>query len=145
MVNGRAQGDVEVILPPFLVSKWFINRAEMEDREADRTLEMTGFINARRRIVQPMIDQTNRAGYLAGASGYSPDGAGMGYMIDGQQQMLRPPGMGGFAGPDPRSMGMGGAYSPHQMSPMQYGMMMGAHAFPGTPSSYDSSMNIHAG
>ncbi|CAG0912232.1 unnamed protein product [Notodromas monacha] len=112
------------------------------------------FINARRRIVQPMIDQSNRAGFPAGASGYSPDGSGMGYMMDGQQQMLRSGypyvsgGMGGFGGADPRSMGMGGAYSPHQMSPMQYGMMMGAspmHPFPGTPSSYDSSMNIHAG
>jgi homeobox protein homothorax len=35
------------------------------------------FINARRRIVQPMIDQSNRAG----PSGYpSPDSAAMGYM-----------------------------------------------------------------
>merc|ERR1712242_686158 len=39
------------------------------------------FINARRRIVQPMIDQSNRAG----PSGYpSPDPTGMGYMMDGQ-------------------------------------------------------------
>jgi len=35
------------------------------------------FINARRRIVQPMIDQSNRAGP---SSTYSPEGAGMGYM-----------------------------------------------------------------
>ncbi|RLU15057.1 hypothetical protein DMN91_012944 [Ooceraea biroi] len=49
-----------------------------------------GFINARRRIVQPMIDQSNRAG-PSGA--YSPDAA-MGYMMDGQaaSMMHRPPG-----------------------------------------------------
>lgn len=52
------------------------------------------FINARRRIVQPMIDQSNRAG-PSGA--YSPDGASMGYMMDGQAQMMhRPPGDPGF-------------------------------------------------
>ncbi|XP_065563028.1 homeobox protein homothorax-like isoform X2 [Artemia franciscana] len=41
------------------------------------------FINARRRIVQPMIDQSNRAAlYPAGPSAaYSPE-AGMGYMMD---------------------------------------------------------------
>ncbi|XP_071054236.1 homeobox protein homothorax isoform X2 [Onthophagus taurus] len=52
------------------------------------------FINARRRIVQPMIDQSNRAVFTphAGPSGaYSPDGT-MGYMMDGQQMMHRPPG-----------------------------------------------------
>ncbi|XP_073990862.1 meis homeobox homothorax isoform X2 [Rhodnius prolixus] len=51
------------------------------------------FINARRRIVQPMIDQSNRAVYSphAGPSGaYSPEAAGMGYMMDGQQMMHRP-------------------------------------------------------
>lgn len=53
------------------------------------------FINARRRIVQPMIDQSNRAG----PSGYpSPDPTGMGYMMDGQHaaaaamMQARPPG-----------------------------------------------------
>ncbi|CAH1733191.1 unnamed protein product [Aphis gossypii] len=58
------------------------------------------FINARRRIVQPMIDQSNRAVFSphAGPSGaYSPEAAGLGYMMDGQSQMLaaaghRPPG-----------------------------------------------------
>ncbi|KAL0102645.1 hypothetical protein PUN28_018142 [Cardiocondyla obscurior] len=54
------------------------------------------FINARRRIVQPMIDQSNRAVFpplSAGPSGaYSPD-ATMGYMMDGQASMMhRPPG-----------------------------------------------------
>ncbi|XP_013382018.1 homeobox protein Meis1 [Lingula anatina] len=47
------------------------------------------FINARRRIVQPMIDQSNRAG----PSGYSPDGAGMGYPMENQQMHMRPPGL----------------------------------------------------
>ncbi|XP_035703125.1 homeobox protein homothorax isoform X3 [Folsomia candida] len=45
------------------------------------------FINARRRIVQPLIDQSNRAGASGGA--YGPE-TGMGYMMDGQQ-MHRPP------------------------------------------------------
>ncbi|KAL5282944.1 MEIS2 family protein [Megaselia abdita] len=45
------------------------------------------FINARRRIVQPMIDQSNRAG----PSGYGHDA--MGYMMDSQAHMMhRPPG-----------------------------------------------------
>ncbi|XP_053654512.1 homeobox protein homothorax isoform X8 [Cherax quadricarinatus] len=52
------------------------------------------FINARRRIVQPLIDQSNRAGasvpHFAGPAGaYSPDAASMGYMMDGQQHMFR--------------------------------------------------------
>ncbi|KAL0819394.1 hypothetical protein ABMA28_007508 [Loxostege sticticalis] len=49
------------------------------------------FINARRRIVQPMIDQSNRAVFPhAGPSGaYSPE-ATMGYMMEGQQMMHRP-------------------------------------------------------
>ncbi|XP_053532092.1 homeobox protein Meis1a isoform X2 [Ictalurus punctatus] len=44
------------------------------------------FINARRRIVQPMIDQSNRA---VGHSGpYTPDSQPMGgYMLDGQAHM----------------------------------------------------------
>jgi len=63
------------------------------------------FINARRRIVQPMIDQSNRAG----PSGYpSPDPTGMGYMMDGQQAAAaaammhaRPPGESGYEYPHP--------------------------------------------
>lgn len=50
------------------------------------------FINARRRIVQPMIDQSNRA---VGHSGpYTPDTQTMGgYMVDGQAHMgTRAPG-----------------------------------------------------
>ncbi|XP_053328862.1 homeobox protein Meis3 isoform X2 [Spea bombifrons] len=55
------------------------------------------FINARRRIVQPMIDQSNRTGQ--GGAPYSPDGQNMGgFVMDGQQHMgIRPPGaMGGL-------------------------------------------------
>lgn len=67
------------------------------------------FINARRRIVQPMIDQSNRAGpYLTGPSGYpSPDPTGMGYMMDGQHaaaaamMQARPPGESGYDYPHP--------------------------------------------
>uniref|UniRef100_A0A672LU07 Homeobox protein Meis1-like n=1 Tax=Sinocyclocheilus grahami TaxID=75366 RepID=A0A672LU07_SINGR len=58
------------------------------------------FINARRRIVQPMIDQSNRAGkspivsvFNQGAP-YNPDGQPVGgFVMDGQQHMgIRPPG-----------------------------------------------------
>ncbi|XP_075905082.1 homeobox protein Meis1a [Nelusetta ayraudi] len=51
------------------------------------------FINARRRIVQPMIDQSNRAGNQAGPFG--PDGPQPmgGFVMDGQAHMgLRGPG-----------------------------------------------------
>jgi len=63
------------------------------------------FINARRRIVQPMIDQSNRAGPHLGPhpSGYaSPDPTGMGYMMDGHaaqaaaMMAARPPGDAGY-------------------------------------------------
>ncbi|KAK6481295.1 homeobox protein Meis2 isoform X7 [Huso huso] len=57
------------------------------------------FINARRRIVQPMIDQSNRAGFLLDPSvsqgaAYSPEGQPMGsFVLDGQQHMgIRPAG-----------------------------------------------------
>ncbi|KAK9394342.1 homeobox protein meis3-like [Crotalus adamanteus] len=54
------------------------------------------FINARRRIVQPMIDQSNRTGQ---GTPYSPDGQQMGgYVMDGQQRMtIHPPGPMGMA------------------------------------------------
>ncbi|XP_062866941.1 homeobox protein Meis1a [Trichomycterus rosablanca] len=58
------------------------------------------FINARRRIVQPMIDQSNRA---VGHSGpYTPDGQPVGgYMLDGQAHMgTRAPGSLGGMGMD---------------------------------------------
>uniref|UniRef100_A0A3Q1IMK9 Homeobox domain-containing protein n=1 Tax=Anabas testudineus TaxID=64144 RepID=A0A3Q1IMK9_ANATE len=54
------------------------------------------FINARRRIVQPMIDQSNRA--VSQAAPYSTDGQPMGgFVVDGQTHMgIRAPGpMGG--------------------------------------------------
>ncbi|KAM4829336.1 LOW QUALITY PROTEIN: homeobox protein Meis2 [Thomomys bottae] len=58
------------------------------------------FINARRRIVQPMIDQSNRAGFLLDPSvsqgaAYSPEGQPMGsFVLDGQQHMgIRPAGL----------------------------------------------------
>uniref|UniRef100_A0A671K5Y9 Homeobox domain-containing protein n=1 Tax=Sinocyclocheilus anshuiensis TaxID=1608454 RepID=A0A671K5Y9_9TELE len=44
------------------------------------------FINARRRIVQPMIDQSNRA--VSQGAAYSPEGQPMGsFVLDGQQHM----------------------------------------------------------
>jgi len=63
------------------------------------------FINARRRIVQPLIDQSNRAGASVfpphGAPGgaYSPDAASMGYMMDGQQMVHRSSSDPGFSDP----------------------------------------------
>uniref|UniRef100_A0A8C9EH52 Homeobox domain-containing protein n=1 Tax=Pavo cristatus TaxID=9049 RepID=A0A8C9EH52_PAVCR len=50
------------------------------------------FINARRRIVQPMIDQSNRA--VSQGTPYNPDGQPMGgFVMDGQQHMgIRAPG-----------------------------------------------------
>ncbi|XP_072293716.1 homeobox protein Meis1 isoform X1 [Eucyclogobius newberryi] len=65
------------------------------------------FINARRRIVQPMIDQSNRAGNQGAP--YNPDGQPMGgFVMDGQQHMgIRPPGpMGGMG----MNMGMEGQW-----------------------------------
>ncbi|XP_076359827.1 homeobox protein Meis1-like isoform X1 [Tachypleus tridentatus] len=96
------------------------------------------FINARRRIVQPMIDQSNRAGGTIGAASaaYSPDGTGMGYMMDGGQQMhLRPPGMQNLPCSEP-SMGMGhmggmGGYS--QMSQLRSPVHSQAMLLPGHP------------
>ncbi|KAJ4919521.1 hypothetical protein JOQ06_025959 [Pogonophryne albipinna] len=62
------------------------------------------FINARRRIVQPMIDQSNRA--VSHAGPYGPDGQPMaGFVMDGQTHMgIRPPGAMGGVG---MGMGMG--------------------------------------
>ncbi|KAG9283192.1 homeobox protein Meis2b isoform X1 [Astyanax mexicanus] len=66
------------------------------------------FINARRRIVQPMIDQSNRA--VSQGTPYSPDGQPMGgFVLDGQQHMgLRPAAgpMGGMG----MNMGMDGQW-----------------------------------
>ncbi|XP_075314770.1 homeobox protein Meis2b [Odontesthes bonariensis] len=67
------------------------------------------FINARRRIVQPMIDQSNRAGNVHQGTAYSPDGQPMGgFVLDGQQHMgLRP---GGPLGGMGMNMGMDGQW-----------------------------------
>ncbi|XP_064780660.1 homeobox protein Meis1-like [Oncorhynchus masou masou] len=65
------------------------------------------FINARRRIVQPMIDQSNRT--VGQGTAYSPDGQPMGgFVLDGQQHMgIRPGGpMGGMG----MNMGMDGQW-----------------------------------
>ncbi|CAB1343096.1 unnamed protein product, partial [Coregonus sp. 'balchen'] len=70
------------------------------------------FINARRRIVQPMIDQSNRT--VGQGTAYSPDGQPMGgFVLDGQQHMgIRPGGpMGGMG----MNMGMDGQW--HYMPP----------------------------
>ncbi|KAI1894056.1 hypothetical protein AGOR_G00130060 [Albula goreensis] len=55
------------------------------------------FINARRRIVQPMIDQSNRSGQGAP---YSPEGAAMGgFGLDGQPHLgIRAAGLQGLSG-----------------------------------------------
>uniref|UniRef100_A0A8C9R6P9 Meis homeobox 2a n=1 Tax=Scleropages formosus TaxID=113540 RepID=A0A8C9R6P9_SCLFO len=70
-------------------------------------LTADGFINARRRIVQPMIDQSNRA--VSQGAAYSPEGQPMGsFVLDGQQHMgIRPAGpMGGMG----MNMGMDGQW-----------------------------------
>uniref|UniRef100_A0A8C1VAA3 Meis homeobox 1 a n=1 Tax=Cyprinus carpio TaxID=7962 RepID=A0A8C1VAA3_CYPCA len=57
------------------------------------------FINARRRIVQPMIDQSNRA--VGHGGPYTPDGQPVGgFVMDGQSHMgIRPPAaLGGLGG-----------------------------------------------
>ncbi|KAM9777712.1 homeobox protein Meis2a isoform 2-T2 [Neosynchiropus ocellatus] len=84
------------------------------------------FINARRRIVQPMIDQSNRAGFLLDPSvsqgaAYSPEGQPMGsFVLDGQQHMgIRPAGLPGDYVPQSGPMGMSMAptsYPHHQMT-----------------------------
>ncbi|XP_069973672.1 homeobox protein homothorax isoform X11 [Penaeus vannamei] len=74
------------------------------------------FINARRRIVQPMIDQSNRAvPHFSGPAGaYSPEAASMGYMMDGQQHMFR--------GADP--------YTDHAAAAAYYGHQAAAYNYP---------------
>jgi len=111
------------------------------------------FINARRRIVQPLIDQSNRAGIGGPSGAYSPDG-GMGYMMDGQSPMhIRPPGMlgaemaMGYGVPSMRSpvhsqaMLLPGHHPGMMMSPMTH------HGLGGGPQAYDGAggMDIHAG
>ncbi|XP_076315725.1 homeobox protein Meis1-like isoform X1 [Tachypleus tridentatus] len=96
------------------------------------------FINARRRIVQPMIDHSNRAGGTIStpSSAYSPDGAGMGYMMDGSQQMhMRPPGMQNLSCTEP-TMGMGhmgGMMGYSQMSQLRSSVHSQSMLLPGHP------------
>ncbi|XP_071250650.1 homeobox protein Meis1b isoform X2 [Salvelinus alpinus] len=73
------------------------------------------FINARRRIVQPMIDQSNRA--VNQGAPYTPDGQPMGgFVMDGQQHMgIRPPGLQGMPGNDLSDDGTAACWAPsHQ-------------------------------
>uniref|UniRef100_A0A673K0F3 Homeobox protein Meis2-like n=1 Tax=Sinocyclocheilus rhinocerous TaxID=307959 RepID=A0A673K0F3_9TELE len=61
------------------------------------------FINARRRIVQPMIDQSNRA--VSQGAAYSPEGQPMGsFVLDGQQSLIGP--MGSFVLDGQQHMGI---------------------------------------
>ncbi|XP_070576425.1 homeobox protein Meis1-like isoform X4 [Ptychodera flava] len=120
------------------------------------------FINARRRIVQPMIDQSNRAGKspvvtvfksrrrkssssqspggpspvgAAGAPAYSPDNQGLGgYMMDPQQppMHLRPP--------VPGTQGMPGTDMMSQSMPMSMSMSLTSG---GGGSTYSHSQMSH--
>ncbi|CAL8372246.1 unnamed protein product [Gadus morhua 'NCC'] len=82
------------------------------------------FINARRRIVQPMIDQSNRSGQ---GGPYSPEGAALGgYGLDGQHLGLRAAGLQGMAslpGEYPGSLLAQQGYPPHPGSSL--------HPYPG--------------
>ncbi|KAF3701078.1 Homeobox protein Meis2 Meis1-related protein 1 [Channa argus] len=114
------------------------------------------FINARRRIVQPMIDQSNRA--VSQGAAYSPEGQPMGsFVLDGQQHMgIRPAGLPGMPGeyvPQSGPMGMSMApptYSPHQMTshPAQLRHGPPLHAYlPSHPHAHHShhAMLMHGG
>ncbi|KAB5581959.1 hypothetical protein PHYPO_G00181600 [Pangasianodon hypophthalmus] len=89
------------------------------------------FINARRRIVQPMIDQSNRAGNQGAP--YNPDGQPMGgFVMDGQQHMgIRPP-VNQSQSSGGRLQGMPGDYLPRS-SPMTMGMCQPAYGGPQLP------------
>ncbi|CAL8289920.1 unnamed protein product, partial [Gadus morhua 'NCC'] len=101
------------------------------------------FINARRRIVQPMIDQSNRA--VSQGAAYSPEGQPMGsFVLDGQQHMgIRPAGLAGMPGeyvPQSGPMGMSMAppsYPPapthHQMTPHPSQLRHGPQLHPYLP------------
>ncbi|XP_064302720.1 homeobox protein Meis1 isoform X2 [Phalacrocorax carbo] len=129
------------------------------------------FINARRRIVQPMIDQSNRA--VSQGTPYNPDGQPMGgFVMDGQQHMgIRAPGLPSVPGDyvsrgSPMGMNMGQpSYTPPQMPPhpaqLRHGppmhtyipghphhpamMMHGGPPHPGMPMSASSPTMLHTG
>ncbi|XP_060712233.1 homeobox protein Meis2-like isoform X3 [Hemiscyllium ocellatum] len=92
------------------------------------------FINARRRIVQPMIDQSNRT--VGQGTPYSPDGQPMGgFVMDGQQHMgIRPPGLAAVPGdyvPQGGAMGLGlqqAGYTSRPMAPHPTQLHHGASA-----------------
>ncbi|XP_015785871.1 homeobox protein homothorax isoform X2 [Tetranychus urticae] len=93
------------------------------------------FINARRRIVQPMIDQSNRAdlgGGIPGTGpGYNPDGS-MRYMMDGTQQFT----------PPVHSQAMLLPGHPHPTMMMAHGPM-GHPGLPPQSSPYDANAGQH--
>ncbi|XP_009991749.1 PREDICTED: homeobox protein Meis1 isoform X1 [Chaetura pelagica] len=119
------------------------------------------FINARRRIVQPMIDQSNRAGKamfctfpVSQGTPYNPDGQPMGgFVMDGQQHMgIRAPGLQSMPGDyvsrgSPMGMNMGQpSYTPPQMPPhpaqLRHGPPMHTY-IPGHP--HHPAMMMHGG
>ncbi|XP_069065113.1 homeobox protein Meis2 isoform X1 [Pleurodeles waltl] len=118
------------------------------------------FINARRRIVQPMIDQSNRAGFLldpavSQGAAYSPEGQPMGsFVLDGQQHMgIRPAGLQGMpgdygptGGPLGRSMAQS-SYTPSQMTPHPSQLRHGPPMHPYLPSHphHRQAMVLHGG
>ncbi|XP_006514622.1 homeobox protein Meis1 isoform X1 [Mus musculus] len=129
------------------------------------------FINARRRIVQPMIDQSNRA--VSQGTPYNPDGQPMGgFVMDGQQHMgIRAPGLQSMPGEyvargGPMGVSMGQpSYTQAQMPPhpaqLRHGppmhtyipghphhpavMMHGGQPHPGMPMSASSPSVLNTG
>ncbi|XP_016380199.1 homeobox protein Meis1b isoform X1 [Sinocyclocheilus rhinocerous] len=110
------------------------------------------FINARRRIVQPMIDQSNRA--VSQGAPYNPDGQPVGgFVMDGQQHMgIRPPGLQGMpgdylshSGPVGMAMGQpgyGASQMPHHPAQLRHGPPMHSY-IPGHP--HHPAMLMHGG
>ncbi|XP_043931896.1 homeobox protein Meis2 isoform X1 [Protopterus annectens] len=118
------------------------------------------FINARRRIVQPMIDQSNRAGFLLDPSvsqgaAYSPEGQPMGsFVLDGQQHMgIRTAGLQGMPGDyvsqgGPIGMSMAQpSYTPPQMTShpthLRHGPPM--HSYLPSHPHHSAMMMMHGG
>ncbi|XP_040589095.1 homeobox protein Meis1 isoform X2 [Mesocricetus auratus] len=110
------------------------------------------FINARRRIVQPMIDQSNRA--VSQGTPYNPDGQPMGgFVMDGQQHMgIRAPGLQSMPGEyvargGPMGVSMGQpCYTQPQMPPhpaqLRHGPPMHTY-IPGHP--HHPTVMMHGG
>ncbi|XP_072405371.1 homeobox protein Meis1-like isoform X5 [Chiloscyllium punctatum] len=110
------------------------------------------FINARRRIVQPMIDQSNRT--VGQGTPYSPDGQPMGgFVMDGQQHMgIRPPGLAAVPGdyvPQGGAMGLGlqqAGYASRPTAPHPTQLHHGASAHLYVPGhSHHPAMMMHSG